>query len=123
MSLHLHDLLAFLNGKGVVTLCTLALRGAFGGSSQLPVDLSYIADNVILQRFFEAFGEVRYALSAIKKRDGDHERTIREYRIGPSGLQVGEPLNNFIGVLSGTPKYVGAVEPLLRIKRDEFAQG
>lgn len=118
INLHLHDLLTFLNGQRVVTLCTLAMRGAFGGSSKLPVDLTYIADTVILQRFFEAFGEIRYALSVVKKRDSDHERTIREYRIGPSGLQLGEPLRNFTGVLSGAPKYVGAAEPLLRTKHD-----
>ncbi|MGC1951632.1 MAG: ATPase domain-containing protein [Gammaproteobacteria bacterium] len=122
INLHLHDLLAFLSGRGVVTLCTLAMRGAFGGFSKFPVDLTYIADTVILQRFFEAFGELRYALSVVKKRDGDHERTIREYRIGSSGLQLGEPLQDFVGLLSGGPSYVGTPGALLRAKHDEFAK-
>ena len=115
LNLYLHDLLAFLNEQGVVTLCTLAMRGAFGGSSfQIPVDLTYIADSVIvLQRFFEG-GEIRRAISVVKKRDGDHERTMREYRMGPSGPVVGEPLGNFTGLLSGVPGYVGRLESFLR---------
>lgn len=122
MNLHIHDLFAFLNAQGTVTLCTLAMRGAFGSSFQFPLDLSYIADTVIMQRFFEAFGEIRYALSVVKKRDGDHERTIREYRIGASGLRLGKPLREFTGVLSGAPSYVGAAEPLMQGEHGEIGK-
>ena len=73
----------------------------------MPVDLSYLADTVLLLRYFEALGEVRKALSVIKKRTGDHERTIREFRITAKGLQVGEPLKKFQGVLTGVPEYLG----------------
>ena len=73
----------------------------------MPVDLSYLTDTVIVQRYFEAQGMIRYALSVMKKRYGDHERTIREYKIGQGGIIVGEPLSEFRGVLTGTPEYLG----------------
>lgn len=78
------------------------------------LDLSYLADAVIAQRYFEAKGHLRYAISVLKKRYGDHERTIREYQIGTGGIRLGEPLADFRGVLSGTPEYVGEARPLLR---------
>jgi circadian clock protein KaiC len=79
-----------------------------------PVDLTYLADTVILLRYFEALGEVRRAMSVIKKRFGGHEATIREYKISRQGMLVGEPLVDFQGVLRGVPTYVGSTNPLLR---------
>ncbi|MDB5720187.1 MAG: KaiC, partial [Alphaproteobacteria bacterium] len=78
-----------------------------------PVDLTYLADTVILLRYFEAFGRVRRAMSVIKKRTSRHEDTIREYRIGSKGITLGKPLNEFQGVLRGVPTYVGEDHPLL----------
>jgi circadian clock protein KaiC len=76
-------------------------------------DVSYLADAIILLRYFEAIGEVRQAISILKRRSGAHERTIREYRIRVGGLKVGTPLHEFQGVLSGTPQYLGTASPLL----------
>jgi circadian clock protein KaiC len=106
MHLHIHDLMSFLGGRGVVTLVTMTQPGPLTGDEPVSVDLSYLADTVILQRFFEAHGAVHSAISVTKKRYGDHERTIREYRIGPGGLVLGEPLTQFRGVLTGVPEYV-----------------
>ena len=76
--------------------------------------MSYLADSVILLRYFEVHGTVRQAISVVKKRSGDHERTIRECRVSPGGLQVGEPVHDFQGVLTGVPEYVGDSGPLMR---------
>ena len=76
-----------------------------------PVDLSFLADNVFLMRYFETQGAVRQALSVVKKRSGKHERTIRELIMQPSGIGVSEPLEDFTGVLTGTPLYEGAAKP------------
>ena len=75
------------------------------GQMHAPVDLSYLADNVLLLRFFEARGAVRHAISVLKKRSGAHEKTIREFRLNPTGISVGEPLTEFQGVLTGVPVY------------------
>ncbi|HEY6723340.1 MAG TPA: ATPase domain-containing protein [Polyangiaceae bacterium] len=104
MAAHLHELLSFLSGKGVATIATLAQHGLFG-STETPFDVSYLADTVVLFRYFEAGGEVRQALSVIKKRTGRHERTIRELRFGPDGVLIGEPLAGFQGVLTGNPQF------------------
>jgi circadian clock protein KaiC len=72
-----------------------------------PADVSYLADNILVLRYFEAHGEVRQAISMVKKRSGQHERTIRELRLGPDRIHVGEPLRNFHGVLSGIPALLG----------------
>jgi circadian clock protein KaiC len=82
-----------------------------------PVDVTYLADAVVLLRYFEASGRVRRAISVIKKRTGPHETTIREYRIGNDGLSLGEPLDAFHGVLRGVPNYAGGKEPLLEGKQ------
>jgi circadian clock protein KaiC len=111
--LHMHELLQYLNRRGVSTFLTVAQHGLVGDMKS-PVDVTYIADTVILLRYFEALGEVRRAISVIKKRTGPHERTIREYRIGQGGLTIGAPLEGFQGVLRGVPDYVGDNEPLLR---------
>jgi len=79
---------------------------------QSPIDTTYLADTVILLRYFEAAGEVRRALSVVKKRSGNHEQTIREFRLD-GGIRVGEPLKDFLGVLTGTPTYRGQSGPLL----------
>lgn len=104
--LQLHELLAFLGNQGVVTLLVLAQQGMMG-MMQTPVDLTYLADTVILTRFFEAVGNVRKAVSVIKKRGGKHETTIRELKIEKGGISVGDPLTNFQGVLSGVPAMIG----------------
>jgi len=83
------------------------------GDMQAPVDVTYLADTVILLRYFEAMGRVRRAISVIKKRAGDHERSIREFDVGRTGVQIGEPLSDFQGVLRGVPVYTGASGPLL----------
>jgi circadian clock protein KaiC len=102
LMLHLHELLTFLGHRGVTTLMTMTQHGMVGATGT-PLDVSYVADTVILLRYFEAFGEVRQAISVIKKRTGKHERTVREIRID-KGLHVGDTLREFRGVLSGTPE-------------------
>jgi circadian clock protein KaiC len=102
LAAHLHELLAYLAEKGVTTLLTLAQHGFFGGDES-SINISYIADTVLLFRYFEVAGEIKQALSVVKKRTGSHERTIREMRFGPEGVHLGEPLRNYQGVLSGVP--------------------
>jgi circadian clock protein KaiC len=103
LAAHLHELLAYLAQKGVATLLTLAQHGFFG-SNESPINISYIADTVLLFRYFEAAGEVKQALSVVKKRTGAHERTIRELKFGPGGVRLGEPLRKYQGVLAGSPQ-------------------
>ena len=110
--LHMHELLQYLNRQGAATFMTVAQHGLVG-DMKAPVDVTYLADTVILLRYFEALGNVRRAISIIKKRTGPHEPTIREYRIGNRGLTIGAPLDAFQGVLSGVPVYVGESNPLL----------
>ncbi|HEU0071039.1 MAG TPA: ATPase domain-containing protein [Alphaproteobacteria bacterium] len=104
--LHIHELLQYLNRQGVATFLTVAQHGLVG-DMRTPVDITYLADTVILLRFFEALGQVKRAASVVKKRAGRHEDSIREYRIGITGLVIGEPLTQFQGVLRGVPVYVG----------------
>jgi circadian clock protein KaiC len=105
-------LVQYLNRQGASTFVTIAQHGMIGDMRQT-VDLTYIADTVILLRYFEALGRVRRAMSVIKKRTGSHENTIREFRISDQGLSVGKPLEEFQGVLRGVPTYVGAGSPLM----------
>jgi circadian clock protein KaiC len=107
LALHLHELLAYLNNRGVLTLMIVAQAGMIGSNMQTPVDVSYLADNIFVLRYFEAHGAVRQAISMIKKRTGGHERTIRELTLGPGQIRLGEPLKDFQGVLSGVPIVVG----------------
>jgi len=107
LAIHLHELLAYLNNRGVLTLMVLAQAGPVGLLTQSTVDVSYLADNILLLRYFEAQGEVRLAISAIKKRSGAHERTIREFRLGPGKIHIGRPLRDFQGVLAGVPICLG----------------
>jgi circadian clock protein KaiC len=112
LNIHLHELFSYLGQRGVTSLLTLAQHAPFTESSVV-ADLSYLADAIILLRYFEAIGEVRQAISIIKRRSGAHEKTIREYRIRVGGLKVGTPLHEFQGVLGGTPEYLGPAGPLL----------
>jgi circadian clock protein KaiC len=111
--LHMHELLQYLNRQGASTFLTVAQHGLVG-DMKTPVDVTYLADTVILLRYFEAWGRVRRAISVVKKRTGAHEDTIREYRIDRRGITLGEPLLNFQGVLRGVPQFLGEGEqPLL----------
>src|SRR3979409_841132 len=111
--LHMHQLLQYLNRQGAATFMTVAQQDLVG-DIKAPVDVTYLADTVILLRYFEAMGRVRRAVSIIKKRTGAHEATIRESRIDGRGLTIGAPLENFHGVLRGVPVYSGDGAPLLR---------
>ena len=107
LAIHLHELLAYLNNRGVLTLMILAQAGMIGSQMHSAIDVSYLADNILLLRYFEAHGEVRQAISTIKRRAGAHERTIRELKLGPDRIHVGRPLNDFQGILTGTPSFLG----------------
>ncbi|MBN8955975.1 MAG: AAA family ATPase [Rhizobiales bacterium] len=112
MLLLMHEMLTYLNHRGVLTILTLAQHGLVG-PMQSSVDLTYLSDTVLLLRFFEATGKIRRAISVMKKRTGRHEDEIREYRFGSNGIEVGPPLAEFHGVLSGVPNYTGPQQSLL----------
>ncbi|HEU4584779.1 MAG TPA: ATPase domain-containing protein, partial [Gemmatimonadaceae bacterium] len=114
MTSKIHELLGYLGSRGVTTLLTFAQRGIFGAPADESTDISYLSDAVILLRYFEAQGEVRRAISAVKQRSAANEPTIREFRIGQGGLHLGEPLREFQGVLLGVPSYTGGRAELLR---------
>jgi circadian clock protein KaiC len=107
LAVHLHELLAYLGNRGVLTLMVLAQAGTIGVPLQSVVDVSYLADNILLLRYFENHGEVRQAISTIKRRSGSHEHTIRELKLGPDRIRIGRPLHEFQGVLTGTPTFLG----------------
>jgi circadian clock protein KaiC len=109
--LHVHELLQYLNRQGATTFLTVAQHGLVG-DMKAPVDVTYLADTVILLRYFEALGRVRRAISVVKKRTGAHEDTIREYRIGGAGVTLGPPLSKFQGVLRGVPSMIGSTDLL-----------
>jgi circadian clock protein KaiC len=111
--LHLHELLTYLSQQGVMTIMIMAQHGLVG-TMAAPVDVSYLADSVILMRFFEAMGAVKKAISVIKKRSGAHETTIRELTLGERAIALGPPLEEFEGVLTGTPRFRGGDGPLPR---------
>jgi circadian clock protein KaiC len=113
LALHLHELLSFLGQHGVLTLMVLAQHGLLGNVPESPVELSYLADTVILLRYFEAFGRVRQAISALKKRTGNHERSVREIVLSPDGIHIGDELRQFQGVLSGNLVFIGEKSALL----------
>ncbi len=106
LTIQLHELLSFLGNQGVATIMVTAQHGLMG-TMQAPVDVSYLADTVVLMRYFEAKGRIRKAISVIKKRSGPHENAIRELTLDANGLHVGEPLVEFAGVLTGVPRYTG----------------
>jgi circadian clock protein KaiC len=113
LALHLHELLTYLHQQGVLTILVMAQHGIMGQDIASPVDLSYLADTVILLRFFEAFGQIRQAIATVKRRSGAHESSIREMRIGPVGIRIGRELKEFHGILSGRLEYTGQSGPLL----------
>jgi circadian clock protein KaiC len=106
LAMQLHELLAYLGQQGIATLLTLAQHG-FIGVTNSSIDVSYLADTVLLFRYFERAGSIRQALSVVKKRSGAHERTIRELIFDEGQIRVGPPLDDFEGVLTGTPTYIG----------------
>jgi circadian clock protein KaiC len=113
LTTHLHELFSYLNQKGVLTMMVVAQHGMIvGGGSASDVDVSYLADTVLLFRYFEAQGEIKQAVSVFKKRTGAHERSLRELRISAKGVAVGDPLREFRGVMTGVPRYEGKVEML-----------
>jgi circadian clock protein KaiC len=116
LSSQLHELFTCLNQLGVITLVTVTQSGMVGPMMHTPIDMTYLADNVILFRYFESFGRVRRAISVVKKRCGKHEPTIRELDMDHTGLIIGEPLDQFQGVLSGIPTFHGKVDQLLKGK-------
>lgn len=107
LSAHLHELLAYLNQSNVISVLVMTQTGLIGAGVASPVDLSYLADTVILLRYFEARSEIRQAISVMKRRTGPHERTIRELYIDARGLRIGDPLTEFRGVISGHLVYAG----------------
>ena len=113
LGIQMHELLTYLANRGVTSLLTLVQRGVFGAPVDDAAEVSYLADTVVLLRYFEYQGSVRNAISVVKKRTGVHEKTIREFRVDTGGLVIGEPLEQFQGVLTGVPEYVGAREPLM----------
>ena len=113
LALHMHELLEFLNQQGVSTFLVLTQQNLLGQGSG-DVDVSYLADNALIMRYFEAEASVRRAISVLKKRSGKHENTIRELGFGSDGIQLGEPLAGFKGVLSGTPESVAISDTLTK---------
>ena len=106
LTLHLHELLAYLSQKGVITFITLSQHGLVG-TMQQKVEVRYLADTVVLLRYFEVGGAIRQVISVLKQRAGQHERTLREFSLNENGLSVGDALSNFSGVLTGVPEFIG----------------
>jgi len=117
LPVQVHELLSYLASRAVTSILTLVQRGIFGNPVEEAADVSYLADNVVLLRYFEVSGAVRQSVSVVKKRSGNHERTIRECRVGRGGLHVGQPLHEFQGVLTGVPHYIGEAGPLMHTPR------
>ena len=103
LTAQLHELLTYLGHRGVITFLVVAQHGLLGNAMQTVVDTSYLADTVVLFRYYETGGEVKQLISVVKKRNGRHERTIREFSLSDDGIRIGEPLHQFQGVLTGTP--------------------
>jgi circadian clock protein KaiC len=113
LTIQMHELLTYLGERGVLTFVVVNQHGIVGSGIDTPVDLSYLADSVLLLRYFEYAGRVRKSVAVVKVRNGGHEDSIREFRISADGIEVGQPLTDFQGVLSGQPLFIGA-GPLLR---------
>jgi circadian clock protein KaiC len=122
LPIQVHELLSYLAEHGVTSIMTLVQHGIFGAPVDEAADISYLADTVVLLRYFEVEGSVRQAVSIVKKRSGDHERTIRECRVAHGGLELGEPLREFQGVLTGVPSYTGGSQPLMKDRVDGAAR-
>ena len=117
--LQVHELLSYLNQRGVTTLLINPQTGLVGSMATGSINISYVSDAVILIRFFEAEGRIRKAISILKNRSGQHEDAIRELRIDSRGVRIGEPLAEFHGVLTGTPRYVGSHAPLMEDRSND----
>ncbi|HEY0008285.1 MAG TPA: ATPase domain-containing protein [Tepidisphaeraceae bacterium] len=114
LNAQLHEMFTFLNQRGINTLVTVTQSGMMGQNMRSPVDTTYLADNVVLFRYFESLGHIRRAVSMVKKRSGAHELTIREMQIvNGRGIVIGPPLERFQGLLTGTPRFVGEDNILL----------
>lgn len=107
LTIQMHEMLTYLNQQGVVSLLTMAQHGYLGANMQSPADVSYLADTVILLRYFEVGGTIKKAVSVVKKRSGKHETSIREYELGPDRITVGRSLKDFHGILTGVPTFTG----------------
>jgi circadian clock protein KaiC len=118
MVIQLHEILSYMREQQVVSLLMGAHHGLIGSQMNAPVDASYLADAIILLRYYETQGEVRQAISVMKKRGGEHERTIREFSLRGGRIHVGEPLRGFRGILTGTPVPEHVGEPLETSERD-----
>jgi circadian clock protein KaiC len=118
--LQMHELLSYLSQRGVLTILVLAQHGLVG-PMDTPLDISYLADGVLMLRYFEFDGSVRRALSVVKKRSGNHENTIREFKLSNQGITVGPPLKGFSGIFGGTPVYNGEEAPLMSRDTDDRA--
>ncbi|HXE66988.1 MAG TPA: ATPase domain-containing protein [Rhodanobacteraceae bacterium] len=116
LTLHMHELLQFLNRHGVASFLTLSQHGVVG-IAETPVELTYLADTVVLLRYFEASGAIHRAVSVIKKRTGEHEQTIREFHIDATGLVMGRPLTAFRGILEGSPVFIGDSDALIEQRK------
>jgi circadian clock protein KaiC len=119
--IQLHEVLTYLGQLGVMTIMVVSQAGLMGSGMKTPVDVSYLADTLILFRYFEASGEVRQAISVVKKRSGPHEHSIREFSLGPDGIHVGEPLREFHGVLTGVPFFVTPASTAIGVGNDRHA--
>jgi circadian clock protein KaiC len=110
----LHELCSYLNQQGIVTILILAQHG-LATAAEAPVDLSYLSDTVVSLRYFEAYGEVKQAITVVKKRSGGHEKTIREFKLmSGKGIVIGEPLKEFQGVLTGVPIFRGSEKQIIQ---------
>ncbi len=118
LMLQMHELLSYLNQQGVITMLVLGQHGIIG-EVRSDVDLSYLSDAIVMYRYFEARGRVLKAVSIAKSRTTAHETTIREFRLGPHGIEIGDPLKDFEGVLTGLPTYSGRTPLLARDANDE----
>lgn len=121
--LHMHELLTYLGNQGIATILIMAQHGLVG-DTQAPLDLSFLADAIVLLRYFEAEGEVRKAISVLKSRSGQHETTIREYRLSSAqGVRVGPPIREFQGVLTGVPSFAGNPGSLPSMPHEHGTEG
>ena len=114
LNAQMHELLTYLGHLNIITILVVAQHGLLGNAMRTNIDTSYLADSVILFRFFEAFGQVKQTISVLKKRSGAHERSIREFGMDKDGLRVGTILDQFQGILTGTPVFVGERGSLLQ---------
>ena len=122
LTLHLHELLTYLGARGVSTVMLMAQHGLVGSNTQTPLDASYLADTVVLLRFFETRGEVCIAVAVVKKRTGTHERTIRELHFEKGAIVIGDPITKFVGVLSGNPRLITETSSPTAAKRTKASR-